>query len=101
MIVTVTLNAAMDRTLSVPNLQLGQRHRASLSFASAGGKGINVARALKRLGVPVVATGLTGGRNGTLRPATALILSGCSSAVCHTIGAPQSWPNRMAGPSPT
>jgi 1-phosphofructokinase family hexose kinase len=66
MIVTVTLNAAMDRTLSVPNLQLGQRHRASLSFASAGGKGINVARALKRLGVPVVATGLTGGRNGTL-----------------------------------
>ena len=66
MIVTVTLNAAMDRTLSVPNLQLGQRHRASLSFASAGGKGINVARALKRLGVPVVATGLAGGRNGTL-----------------------------------
>jgi len=66
MIVTVTLNAAMDRTLSVPNLQLGQRHRASLSFASAGGKGINVARALKRLGIPVVATGLAGGRNGTL-----------------------------------
>jgi 1-phosphofructokinase family hexose kinase len=66
MIVTVTLNAAMDRTLSVPNLQLGQRHRASLGFASAGGKGINVARALKRLGVPVVATGLAGGRNGTL-----------------------------------
>jgi len=66
MIVTVTLNAAMDRTLSVPNLQLAQRHRASLSFASAGGKGINVARALKRLGIPVVATGLAGGRNGTL-----------------------------------
>jgi len=66
MIVTVTLNAAMDRTLSVPNLQLGQRHRASLGFASAGGKGINVARALKQLGVPVVATGLAGGRNGTL-----------------------------------
>ena len=31
----------------------------------AGGKGINVARALKRLGVPVVATGLAGGRTGT------------------------------------
>ena len=66
MIVTVTLNAAMDRTLAVPNLQLGHRHRASTSFASAGGKGINVARALKRLGVPVVATGLAGGRAGTL-----------------------------------
>jgi 1-phosphofructokinase family hexose kinase len=65
MIVTVTLNAAMDRTLLVPNLQLGQRHRASLGFASAGGKGLNVARALRRLGVPVVATGFVGGRNGT------------------------------------
>ena len=31
----------------------------------AGGKGINIARALKRLGVPVVATGLAGGGNGT------------------------------------
>jgi 1-phosphofructokinase family hexose kinase len=65
-IVTVTLNAAMDRTLLVPNFEVGQRHRASLGFASAGGKGINVARALKRLGVPVVCTGLAGGRNGTL-----------------------------------
>lgn len=65
MIVTVTLNAAMDRTLSVPNFQLGQRHRASLGFASAGGKGINVARALKHIGVPVVCTGFAGGRNGT------------------------------------
>ena len=37
---TVTLNAAIDRTLLVPNFQLGlQRHRASVGFASAGGKG--------------------------------------------------------------
>ena len=66
MILTVTLNAAMDRTLLVPNFQLGQRHRASSRFASAGGKGINVARALKLLGVPVVCSGLAGGRTGTL-----------------------------------
>lgn len=66
MIVTVTLNAAIDRTLLVPNFQLGQRHRASIGFTSAGGKGINVARALKRLGTPVVCTGLAGGRTGTL-----------------------------------
>jgi 1-phosphofructokinase family hexose kinase len=66
MIVTVTLNAAVDRTLLVPNFQLGRRHRASSGFLSAGGKGINVARALKRLGVPVVCTGLAGGRNGTM-----------------------------------
>jgi 1-phosphofructokinase family hexose kinase len=65
MIVTVTLNAALDRTLTVPNFQRGQRHRASQSLSLAGGKGINVARALKRLDVPVVATGLAGGRTGT------------------------------------
>ena len=65
MIVTVTLNAAIDRTLTVPNFQRGQRHRASDGVTLAGGKGINVARALKALGVPVVATGLIGGSTGT------------------------------------
>ena len=65
MIVTVTLNAAIDRTLTVPNFQRGQRHRASEGVTLAGGKGINVARALKLLGVPVVATGLVGGVTGT------------------------------------
>jgi 1-phosphofructokinase family hexose kinase len=64
-IVTVTLNAALDRTLTVPNFQAGHRHRASQGLTLAGGKGINVARALKRLDVPVVATGLAGGRTGT------------------------------------
>jgi 1-phosphofructokinase/tagatose 6-phosphate kinase len=64
-IVTVTLNAALDRTLTVPNFQRGQRHRASSGLMLAGGKGINIARALKRLEVPVVATGLAGGRTGT------------------------------------
>jgi 1-phosphofructokinase/tagatose 6-phosphate kinase len=63
-IVTVTLNAAIDRTLTVPNFQRGQRHRASASLTLPGGKGINVARALKALGVPVVATGLVGGATG-------------------------------------
>ena len=64
MIVTVTMNAALDRILTVPNFQRGHRHRASEKLTLAGGKGIAVARALKRLGVPVVATGLAGGRNG-------------------------------------
>ena len=63
-IVTVTLNAAFDRTITVPNFQRGQRHRASAGLPLAGGKGINVARALKTLGVPVVATGLAGGQAG-------------------------------------
>jgi 1-phosphofructokinase family hexose kinase len=64
MILTVTLNAAVDRTLVVPSLTLGHRHRAPESIALAGGKGINVARALRALDVPVLATGLVGGRNG-------------------------------------
>jgi 1-phosphofructokinase family hexose kinase len=63
-IVTVTMNAALDRILTVPNFQRGHRHRASEKLTLAGGKGIIVARALKRLGVPVVATGFVGGRNG-------------------------------------
>ncbi len=65
MIVTVTVNAALDRTLTVPVFQIGFRHRSSEVLTLAGGKGINIARALKRLDVPVVATGLTGGRTGT------------------------------------
>jgi 1-phosphofructokinase/tagatose 6-phosphate kinase len=64
-IVTVTLNAALDRSLTVPIFQVGHRHRSSDVVTLAGGKGINVARALKRLDVPVVATGLAGGRTGT------------------------------------
>jgi 1-phosphofructokinase/tagatose 6-phosphate kinase len=65
MIVTVTLNAALDRSLTVPTFNVGHRHRASAVVTLAGGKGINVARALKALDVPVVATGLAGGRTGT------------------------------------
>jgi 1-phosphofructokinase/tagatose 6-phosphate kinase len=64
-ILTVTLNAAIDRTLAVPNFQLGRRHRAVESRTVAGGKGINVARALSLLGQPVIATGFVGGPTGT------------------------------------
>jgi len=64
-ILTVTLNAAIDRTVAVPNFRLGQRHRAVESRTVAGGKGVNVARALKLLGRPVIATGLVGGSAGT------------------------------------
>src|SRR5918997_388884 len=64
MILTVPLNAAVDRTLVVPSLAIGHRHRASESVTLAGGKGINVARGLRTLGVPVLATGFVGGRNG-------------------------------------
>ena len=64
MILTVTLNAAIDRTVAVPNFRQGHRHRAVEASTVAGGKGINVARALKLLGRPVIATGLAGGPTG-------------------------------------
>src|SRR5881275_2568673 len=65
MIITVTLNAAIDKTLAVPNFRLGRRHRAVEQTAMAGGKGVNVARVLKALGQPVIATGVAGGSTGT------------------------------------
>lgn len=65
MIITVTLNAAIDRTLAVPSFTLGRRHRAVEQASMAGGKGVNVARALKALGRPVIATGFAGGHTGT------------------------------------
>jgi 1-phosphofructokinase family hexose kinase len=64
MILTVTLNPALDRTMTVPNFQAGMRHRATDTVILPGGKGINVARAVKALGRPVIATGFVGGRKG-------------------------------------
>src|SRR5579884_2957025 len=65
MIITVTLNPALDKTLQVPNFAPGRRHRTVEQVTMPGGKGVNVARAIKRLGQPVIATGLAGGATGT------------------------------------
>jgi 1-phosphofructokinase family hexose kinase len=64
MILTVTLNAAIDRTVAVPSFRQGNRHRAVEASTVAGGKGVNVARALKLLDRPVIANGLAGGPTG-------------------------------------
>lgn len=64
MILTVTLNPALDRTMIVPNFQAGFRHRATDTVILPGGKGINVARTARALGRPVIATGFIGGRKG-------------------------------------
>ena len=66
MIITVTLNAALDKTLEVPNFTVGRRHRSVEQTTMPGGKGVNIARALKRLGQPVIATGLAGGATGNM-----------------------------------
>lgn len=60
-ILTVTLNAAIDTTLTVPSLELGASYTVRDVVKLPGGKGLNVARTLNTLGQPVWATGLVGG----------------------------------------
>jgi 1-phosphofructokinase len=63
-IVTVTLNPTLDKTLSVPALQPGEVHRARFLRQDIGGKGINVSRALRALGVDSLPIGFLGGATG-------------------------------------
>jgi 1-phosphofructokinase len=55
LIVTVTPNPSIDRTLRIPPLDRGAMIRASSATAEAGGKGINVSRALATAGVETLA----------------------------------------------
>ncbi|GIV16410.1 MAG: tagatose-6-phosphate kinase [Armatimonadota bacterium] len=64
MILSVTLNPSVDRLIYVKQLVPHDTNRILRIEEDVGGKGINVARVLKRLGVPVVATGFLGGRTG-------------------------------------
>jgi 1-phosphofructokinase family hexose kinase len=63
-ILTVTLNAALDVTYHVPALVPGATHRATPSGTRAGGKGVNVSRVLHSLGRDTLATGFAGGDTG-------------------------------------
>src|SRR6201986_4409749 len=65
MIITVTLNAAMDKTLEVPSFTPGRRHRTVDQTPRPGGKGANIARAFNRRRQPVTATGFAGGPTGS------------------------------------
>jgi 1-phosphofructokinase len=61
--VTVTLNPAIDQTLSIPGFAAGRVNRVAESRTHAGGKGVNVACCLADLGVEVTATGFLGADN--------------------------------------
>jgi 1-phosphofructokinase len=63
-IYTVTLNPALDRTLTVPALRLGELNRARSVRLDHSGKGINVSRALCLLGVPSRIIAFLGGGTG-------------------------------------
>lgn len=60
---TLTLNPAIDETITLDALVPGQVHRAKSVRQNAGGKGINVASCLADWGVPVSAHGLLGRDN--------------------------------------
>lgn len=65
-VLTVTLNPALDRTYFVDGFTAGEMNVAKFDRIDAGGKGINVARALKRFGIDALAAGLNGGPSGAL-----------------------------------
>ena len=66
MIVTVTPNPSLDRTLTVPRIEFDEMVRASGARLDWGGKGFNVSRALQALGTASVATGFLGGATGQM-----------------------------------
>ena len=65
MIITITLNPAIDRTLIVDgSVEFGGFNSVTKSYVEVGGRGINVSRAIRALGGESVAMGFTGGNNG-------------------------------------
>jgi 1-phosphofructokinase family hexose kinase len=66
MIYTLTLNPAVDRELTVPEMEFDAVLRASEARVDFGGKGFNVSRLLKGMGASSTAVGFLGGRAGEL-----------------------------------
>jgi 1-phosphofructokinase len=66
MLLSVTPNPAIDRTLIVPGFAAGEVFRASQAITAAGGKGLNVARAARTFGQEVTCAGFIGGYKGQL-----------------------------------
>lgn len=61
MIVTVTLNPAMDKTIILDGMDIGEVNRADSVRNDIGGKGVNVSKVLKMFGTDTIATGFLGG----------------------------------------
>ncbi len=70
MIVTMTLNPAVDETLFVHSVEIGAVNRVHDSHFDPAGKGINVSRLVHRLGWPTVALGFLAGDIGDLAERT-------------------------------
>ena len=66
MIITVTMNPAIDKTVDLGHMVHGGLNRVSNVIMDAGGKGINVSKTIKELGGETIATGFIGGVGGIL-----------------------------------
>ncbi len=66
MIITVTMNPAIDKTADLRNMVHGGLNRLKNVIMDAGGKGINVSKMIKELGGDTIATGFIGGTGGIL-----------------------------------
>jgi len=66
MIVTVTMNPAIDKTVDIEDFQYGGLNRITSVVSDPGGKGINVSKTIKYLGGKTIATGFIGGNGGTM-----------------------------------
>jgi len=66
MIICITPNVAVDRTYIVPTVRLGTVLRSNRTIVAAGGKGLNVARAVTILGGDPLVMGILGGRSGEI-----------------------------------
>ena len=64
MITTITLNAALDITYTLPQFAVGEVHRTAAYICVPGGKGVNAARVVHSLGEQVVTTGFAAGHQG-------------------------------------
>lgn len=65
-IATITLNPAIDRTVSIPNFKAGEVNRVVWEQSDAGGKGVNVASVLADYGFSLVVTGFLGAENSAV-----------------------------------
>lgn len=66
MIVTVTMNPAIDKTVDIERLERGGLNRISHVELDAGGKGINVSKTISGLGGKSIATGFVAGNTGRI-----------------------------------
>ena len=66
MIITVTMNPAIDKTVDLEHMVQGGLNRVTNVILDAGGKGINVSKTIKELGGETIATGFVGGSGGLL-----------------------------------